>query len=226
MWLVFSAQVAALIVLTIRRWPRWFRLALALWAIQTFSVNLGRTEHWRDTWWMWGECAAMVATAMAVGEAIAALTANSREWQQFRVEVASVGIPFCVAGTGAYFIAPPINFPAFREWIWCFLALRMLVAGLLAALDGGTCLRIVRVHFLVLLTACMVSALIGPFAGVGDGTWYSLREAYRWVMLACCAGWLVIGAIGGWPEVQRKDRRRFGVGRTRVAVTDGSREPA
>ena len=226
MWLVFSAQVAALIVLTIRRWPRWFRLALALWAIQTFSVNLGRTEHWRDTWWMWGECAAMVATAMAVGEAIAALTANSREYDQFQVKVASLAIPLCVAGTGAYFVAPPLNFPALREWIWCFLALRMLVAGLLALLDGGNGPRIVRFHFLALLTVCAAHALIGPFAAAGDGTWLALREVYRGVMLFCCAGWVVIGATDGWPEVQRRDRRRFGVGRTRVAVADGSREPA
>ena len=226
MWLVFSAQVAALIVLTIRRWPRWFRLALALWAIQTFSVNLGRTEHWRDTWWMWGECAAMVATAMAVGEAIAALTANSREYDQFQVKVASLAIPLCVAGTGAYFIAPPLNFPAFREWVWCFLALRMLVAGLLAALDGRTCPRIVQFHFLVLSAVCAAHALIGTFAGVGNGTWYSLREVYRGVMLFCCAEWCLIGAIGGWPEVQRKDRRRPGAKPIHADAVDGSREPA
>ena len=226
MWFVFYAQVAALIVLTIRRWPGWFRLALAMWAVQTLSVNIGRTEHWRDTWWMWGECAALVATGLSVGEAIAALTANSREYDQFQVKVASLAIPLCVAGTGAYFIAPPINFPALREWVWFFLALRMLVAGLLDVLDGATGPRIVRFHFLVLSTVCATHALIGPFTDIWGGMWFTLRDCYRWTMVICCAAWIVIASIGGWPEFQRTRRQRLGIVPIRAGAADGNREPA
>jgi hypothetical protein len=200
-WLFVAVQVAAFARLVWVRFPcRCWTVALGFAAAQAINVNLAQpTEEWSRTWWMYPEAVLVALTAGACIEAIErSLRAIADPLRALLLRVASIGIPACIVGALAYFVAPPAGdslavFVQVRAWIWAYLSLAMIVVELLLVMDAPTKRpRWVVAHSLLLLTVIAAHVPLSRMAGLPESDWHALRaNLYRPLVMLCCVGWLI-----------------------------------